>query len=30
MAIDIVKIRAKTPEVKTVNHLLASGSALMP
>ncbi|MEE9452872.1 MAG: aminotransferase class V-fold PLP-dependent enzyme [Paracoccaceae bacterium] len=30
MTIDIAKIRAETPGVKTVNHLLASGSALMP
>ncbi len=30
MTIDIEKIRAETPGLKTVNHLLASGSALMP
>lgn len=30
MMIDIDKIRQQTPGVKTVNHLLASGSALMP
>lgn len=30
MNIDIDKIRQQTPGVKTVNHLLASGSALMP
>lgn len=30
MRIDIDKIRADTPGLKSVNHLLASGSALMP
>lgn len=30
MRIDIDKIRRDTPGLKTVNHLLASGSALMP
>lgn len=30
MSIDIAKIRSQTPGLKTVNHLLASGSALMP
>lgn len=30
MSIDIEKIRRDTPGLKTVNHLLASGSALMP
>jgi selenocysteine lyase/cysteine desulfurase len=30
MSIDIEKIRAETPGLASVNHLLASGSALMP
>jgi selenocysteine lyase/cysteine desulfurase len=30
MGIDLDKIRAETPGLATVNHLLASGSALMP
>jgi len=30
MSIDIAKIRQQTPGVQTVNHLLASGAALMP
>ncbi len=30
MSIDLEKIRADTPGLTTVNHLLASGSALMP
>ena len=30
MTIDIERIRAETPGLATVNHLLASGSALMP
>ena len=30
MPLDIEKIRAETPGVKSVNHLLACGSALMP
>jgi len=30
MSIDIDKIRQQTPGLQTVNHLLASGSALMP
>ena len=30
MPLDIKKIRAETPGVKSVNHLLACGSALMP
>ena len=30
MPLDIAKIRAETPGVKSVNHLLACGSALMP
>ena len=30
MALDLDKIRSETPGVKSVNHLLACGSALMP
>jgi hypothetical protein len=30
MALDIDKIRAETPGVSEVTHLLASGSGLMP